>query len=165
MRHLSLLLVALLVLPEPLAFAGQTKSVRMRWTDLDTLIHGQRVSSSTTGGKSYKGKVRAFDADSLSLTGGANPRLRRVEIAEIRLTVFAGNSRHFGKLVGGAIGLVAGLIGAVAVGMDETSAYKERNKVLAGVVGGGGLPIGLLTGYLLGRQIDKEVTVIEIIPE
>jgi hypothetical protein len=165
MRHLCLLLVALLVLPEPLVFAGQTKSVRMRWADLDNLIREQRVSLSTTGGKSYKGKVRDFDADSLSYTGGSNPRLRRAEIAEIRLTAYAGNGRHFGKLVGGAIGLVAGLIGAVAIGMDETSAHKERDKVLAGLVGVGGLPIGLLTGYLLGRQIDKEVTVIRIIPE
>jgi hypothetical protein len=165
MRFLSLLLVALLLVPEPLAFVGQTKSVRMRWADLDNLIRGQRVSLSTTGGKSYKGKVQAFDADSLSLTGGSNPRLRRFEIAEIRLPAFAGNGRRFGKLVGGAIGLVGGLIGAVAIGTDETSAHKERDKVVAGMLAVGGLPIGLLTGYLLGRQIDKEVTVIQIIPE
>ena len=165
LRFLCLLLLALLVLPEPLVFAGQTKSVRMRWADLDNLIRGQRVSLSTTGGESHKGKVQAFDADSLSLTGGSNPRLRRVEIAEIRLTAFAGNGRHFGKLVGGAIGLAAGLIGAVAIGMDETSSHKDRDKVLAGGVGIGGLPIGLLSGYLLGRQIDKEVAVIRIIPE
>jgi len=165
MRHLCLLLVALLLLPQPLAFAGQTKSVRMRWADLDNLIRGQRVSLSTTDGKSYKGKVQAFDADSLSLTGGSNPRLRRMEIAEIRLTAFAGNGRRFGKLVGGAIGLMAGLLGAVVFGMNETSAHKDRDKVLAGIVGIGGFPIGLLTGYLLGRQIDKEVTIIRIVPE
>ncbi len=83
MRCLSLLLVALLVVPEPLALAGQTKSVRMRWADLDNLIRAQRVSVSTTAGTTHKGTVRAFDTDSLSLTGGSNPRLRRLEITEI----------------------------------------------------------------------------------
>jgi hypothetical protein len=131
MRYLSLLLVALLVVAEPLAFAGQSKSVRMCWADLDSLIRGRRVSVSTAGGTTCNGTVRAIDSDSLSLTGGANPRLRRVEITEIRVTEFTGNGRHFGKLAGGAVGL----------------------------------PLGLLAGYFLGRQIDKEITVIRIVPE
>jgi hypothetical protein len=165
MRYLSLLLVALLILPEPLAFARQTRSVRMSWADLDNLIRGQRVSLSTTGGTTLKGTVRAIDADSLSLTGGSNPRLRRAEITEIRVTEFTGNGRHFGKLAGGAVGLLGGLIGAVAVGMDETSSHKGRDRVLAGMLAAGGLPLGLLAGYFLGRQIDKEVTIIRIVPE
>jgi hypothetical protein len=165
MRYLSLLLVALLVVPEPLTFASETKSIRMRWADMDSLIRGRRVSVSTTGGTTLKGTVRAIDSDSLSLTGGANPRLRRSEITEIRVTEFTGNGRHLGKLAGGAAGLLGGLIGAVAIGMDETSPHKGRDKVVAGILAVGGLPIGLLAGYLLGRQIDKEVTVIRIIPE
>jgi hypothetical protein len=165
MRSISLLLVSLLVVAEPLAFAGQTKAVRMRWGDLDNLIRGQRVSVSTSGGATYRGTVRAFDSESLSITGGSNPRLRRAEIAEVRLTEFAGNGRHLGKLIGGAAGLLGGLTGAVAIGMDETSTHKGRDKVVAGILAVGGLPIGLLAGYFLGRQIDKEVTVIRIIPE
>ena len=165
MRCLSLLLVVFLLVPEPLAFGGQTKSVRMRWADLDNLIRAQRVSVSTTGGATHKGTVRAIDADSLSLAGGAHPRLLRAEITEIRVTEFAGNGRRAGKMIGGAAGLLGGLIGAVAVGMDETSSHKDRDKVVAGILAVGGLPLGLLAGYFLGRQIDKEVTVIRIIPE
>ncbi len=60
---------------------------------------------------------------------------------------------------------MGGLIGAVAIGMDETSSHKGRDKVVAGILAVGGFPFGLLAGYLLGRQIDKEVTVIRIIPE
>ena len=165
MRFLCLLLVALLLVPEPPAFAGQTRSVRLRWADLDALIRGRQVSVSTTGGATHKGTVRAIDADSLSLTGGSNPRLPRAEIAEIRVTAFNGNGRHFGMKVGGALGLLGGLVGAVAVGLDETSTHKGRDKVVAGILAVGGLPLGLLTGYLLGRQADKEITVIRIIPE
>lgn len=165
MRYLGLLLAALLVVPEPLTFAGQTRSVRMRWADLDALIRGQRVSVSTTGGTTHKGTVQVIDADSLSLTGGSNPHLPRPEITEIRMTAFTGNGRHLGKRIGGAAGLLGGLIGAVAIGMDETSSHKGRDKVLAGILAVGGLPLGLLAGYLLGRQIDKQVTVIRIIPE
>jgi uncharacterized protein with ACT and thioredoxin-like domain len=109
MWHLSLLLIALLVVLEPLAFAGQTKAVRIRWADLDNLVRGQRVSVSTTGGATCKGTAQAIDSDSLP--------------------------------------------------------HKGRDKVLAGILAVGGLPLGLLAGYLLGRQIDKEVTVIRIIPE
>jgi hypothetical protein len=68
-------------------------------------------------------------------------------------------------MIGGAAGLLGGLIGAVAVGMDETSSHKGRDKVVAGILAVGGLPLGLLAGYFLGRQLDKEVTVIRIIPE
>jgi hypothetical protein len=55
-------------------------------------------------------------------------------------------------------------VGAVAIGLKEDTAHKDRNKVLAGAAGLGGLPAGLICGYLLGRQADKEVTLIRIIP-
>jgi hypothetical protein len=123
------------------------------------------VAVITTGGATYKGTVRVFYPDFLALSGGSEPRLRRTEIAEIRLTEYVGNGRRLGKRLGGAIGLVGGLLGAVVVGMDETSTHKGRDKAVAAVLAVGGLPLGLLAGHYIGRQADKEVTLIRIIPE
>jgi hypothetical protein len=63
------------------------------------------------------------------------------------------------------VGLLGGIIGGVAVGMNETSAHKGRDKVVAATLMIGGLPAGLAGGYYLGRLADREVTVIRIIPE
>jgi hypothetical protein len=59
---------------------------------------------------------------------------------------------------------VAGLVGAVAVGLNETSSHKDQNRAVAALLAIGGLPVGLITGYLLGRQADKEVIIIRIVP-
>ena len=109
--------------------------------------------------------VHAVEADGISFESGKTARLGRSSIAEIRLIDYVGNGRYIGKMVGGAAGLTAGLLGMVAVGMKENTEHKDRNKVLAAVFAVSGLPLGLLGGYYLGKRADREVTVIRIIPE
>lgn len=146
------------------ALAGQVRTVRLRWADLPGAIDGRQVSIKTVAGTTRKGRVQAVENDAIVLENKKAPRVDRISIAEIRVTEYLGNGRRIGKLLGGTAGLLFGLAGAAAIGMREGSAHRTSDKVLAGTLGAGGLPLGLLGGYFLGRLTDKEVTVIQIIP-
>lgn len=141
---------------------ADVRIIRVRWPELDGLVLDKQVSIFTTAGQTLKGRVSAIDAGAILLSG-KTPRVARADVAEIRITDYAGNGRRIGKLVGGAVGLTAGLIGAVAVGMDETSSHKGRDKAIATISAVGGLPAGLAAGYYLGRQADKQVAIIRIV--
>jgi hypothetical protein len=93
------------------------------------------------------------------------PRLNRSAITEIRLIAYAGNGRRLGKFVGRALGLAIGLGTGAAIGLREGSAFNDSDKVLAVTLMLDGFPAGLGLGYLVGRQADKETTVIRIIPQ
>ena len=127
------------------------------------LVRGKQVTVTTVQGAKHKGRVAEADADSLSLEKA--PRIPRPQVAEIRLVEYAGGGRRIGKLLGGAFGFLGGILAAVAVGMDETSSHKDRDKAVATVCAIGGLPGGLVGGYYLGRLADREVTILRIIPE
>jgi len=165
MSSTRLLVAALLLTFQSLALASDAQAVRLRWSDAGDLVRGKRITVITTGGATYKGTVRVFYPDFLALAGGSEPRIRRAEIAEIRLTEYVGNGRRMGRRLGGAIGLAGGLRTAVVVGLDETSTHKGRDKAVAAVLAAGWITLGLLAGHYIGRQADKEVTVIRIIPE
>lgn len=165
MRCIILILIAALLGQGQLAVAGEAQAVRLRWADLGGLVNGKTVWVSTTDGSTHKGRVLAVEAEGISLEGGKTARIARASVAEIRLIDYVGNGRYIGKMVGGAVGLTAGLLGMVAVGMKEDFEHKDRNKALAAGFAVSGLPLGLLGGYYLGKRADREVTVIRIIPE
>lgn len=164
MRKLWLFVAALLLAAQA-APAARTSTVQMRWNDAIDLVRGRTAEIVTTSGAKHKGKVAGADADSISLEKTPGAAIPRKDIAEIRLVQYAGNGRSIGKKLGGAVGLIGGLIAAVAVGMNETSTHKGRDKVVATLCIVGGLPGGLAGGYFLGRLADKETTVIRIIPQ
>jgi hypothetical protein len=66
--------------------------------------------------------------------------------------------------MGGALGLAIGLVSARAIGLSEGSANSTGDKIAVGVLAVGGLPLGLLVGDYLGKQADKQVTIIHIVP-
>jgi hypothetical protein len=66
--------------------------------------------------------------------------------------------------MGGALGLAIGLVSAAAIGLSEGSANSTGDKIAVGVLAVGGLPLGLLVGDYLGKQADKQVTIIHIVP-
>jgi hypothetical protein len=156
------LLILLLVFPGPPFWAGEAKAVRMRWTDAGELILGKRVAVMTVRGEVVKGLVRTVEPGAILLDKGS---VSRPDITEIHLIEYAGNGRHIGKLVGGAVGLMGGLLGAAAYGLKEDAANKDRNKALSVLFAVAGLPAGLAAGWLLGRRADREVTLIRVIPE
>ncbi len=115
-------------------------------------------------GLTHQGRVHHVDADAIYFETGKALKVDRAAVRQIRLIRYVGNGRRFGKLVGGGAGLMFGLIGAAALGMEQGS-NKGGKKAAVYAVGIGGLPAGLLGGYYLGRAADREVTVIEVIPE
>ncbi len=115
-------------------------------------------------GLTHKGRVHQVNADGIYFETGKTLKVDRTAVRRIRLIRYVGNGRRFGKLVGGGAGLMFGLIGAAALGMEPGS-NKGGKKAAVYALGIGGLPAGLLGGYYLGRAADREVTVIEVIPE
>ncbi len=145
--------------------AGDAGAVTLKWADAGRLIQGKQVSVALAAGGVRKGRITSFDAESIAFEKGNPARVNRKDIKEIKLVDFQGSGRRIGKLLGGAVGLLGGIIGAVAVGMDETSTHKSRDKAVAATLIVGGLPAGLAGGYYLGRLADREVTIIRIIPD
>lgn len=138
--------------------------ITLKWAQIDRLVNGKQVTVTARDGSTRKGRVRAVDADGITFEDTRAPRVVRADVTEIRVTEYVGNGRRFGKMFGGLAGLMIGLPAAAVIGMREGSGKRTGDKVLIGVLGIGGLPLGILAGYLIGRQIDKEVTVIRIIP-
>lgn len=157
------LILALLVTGQP-SVAADTHPVRLRWVDLGGLIQGKQASVTTADGSTRKGRVRAVEDNAILFENSKTPPVDRTKVAELRMVEYVGNGRSRGKFLGGMVGLVAGLVGAAAIGSKEGSGHRTGDKVLAGTLGIGGFPLGLAAGYLLGRQADKQVTVIHIIP-
>lgn len=163
MLRVRVLCVCLLVcnlVCQPLS-AG-TSTISLRRQEAGAIIRGKKVTVIPTSGAKKSGLVIDLEPD-LTLEGaGAIPW---ADIKEIRFVEYSGDGRRIGKKIGGAVGLMGGILGAVAVGMDETSAHKSRDKAVATGLAVGGLPFGLVLGYLAGRRADKETTIITIAPE
>jgi len=159
-------LTALLVLTFPFGnviFAASTRSVQLRWEDLERVIGGKNVSVESNTGAVHKGRVRIVANDSILLEG-RNPSVKRDDAKEMRFMEYVGNGRRIGRRLGGALGLTIGLVSPAAIGLSEGSANSTGDKIAVGVLAVGGLPLGLLAGDYLGKQADKQVAVIHIVP-
>ncbi len=148
-----------------IGFAAGNEAVTLKWSDAARLIQGKQVAVALSSGGVRKGLVTNVDSESIAFEKGKPAQVNRQDVKEIKLIDYQGDGRRFGKLLGGAVGLLGGIIGGAAVGMNEVSAHKERDKVVAATLIIGGLPAGLAAGYYLGRRADREVTIIRIIPE
>ena len=164
MKVVAVLLLLVLLNPVGLALGREPTAISLRWADAGRLATGKQVSVITTDGAIRKGRVRAMDADGIDFEDTRTPRIPRAAVSEIRVTEYVGGGRRFGKLIGGAAGLTIGLCAAAVIGLREGSGSRASDKALAGILGIGGLPIGMTLGYLIGRQADKRVTAIRIIP-
>lgn len=140
--------------------AAEPHAVRMRWEDISGLISGEKVVLYEES-RSLRGRVTAVDPTGISLDRGR--RAARAAVQRIRLTRYAGNGRHAGKMIGGLAGLLIGITGAAAIGLQEGSGSDSGKKAAVIALGAGGLPAGMFLGYFLGRKADEEVLLIEII--
>lgn len=159
-RVICVCLLIFTLVGQPLA-AG-TSTISLRRQEAGAIIRGKKVTVIPNSGAKKSGLVIGIEPDITLEESGAIPW---ADIKEIRLIEYSGEGRRIGKMIGGAVGLMGGILGAVAVGMDETSAHKGRDKAVATVSVIGGLPTGLVLGYLAGRRADKGTTLITIAPE
>jgi hypothetical protein len=157
--------VALLLL---LAFpiVATAREVTMPWHDMRTFIHDKKVTVTTDKGV-VSGRVVSIADDSLNLrTGRQTQAIPRASVSTVKLTRYDGPARKVGLGIGFVFGLVAGIVMVVYVGLDEThqdSREVRKAKTIAAWLGTWGGSI--LTGWLIGRLIDREVLLIRPIPE
>jgi len=143
------------------AFANAAPApVSMRWDDLGPMIRNQRVEVRSDTGW-VKGRAVRTEPDRMILE---NATIRRDRISEVKVVQYSGEARRLGKFLGGAVGLVGGLLGALAIGLQESPPPSMGEKAAAGALAVGGLPGGMLAGYLIGRALDRKVTLIRVIP-
>jgi len=174
-RAIVLGVVACVALAPNVALAGDVFRVRLAWKDLEPMVRGHEVSVRTRDGASVKGRALAVEGESLVVdvrktsNPAAHPKGRAAipggAIQELRMTRYIGNGRRAGKTIGGGAGLLAGVVAAVAIGFKEDPDTAGSRKVLIGLLIPASLIGGLLGGYLLGRAADREVTIIELIPD
>jgi hypothetical protein len=67
--------------------AAGSRSVQLRWEDLEGVIGGKNVSVESKTGAVYKGRVRTVASDSILLEG-RNPSVKRDDAKEIRFTEY-----------------------------------------------------------------------------
>ena len=165
MRPRILALVLAAVITCPFAAHADGRAVRLKWQDAASLARGRTAIVTTTGGAKRKGRIANFTPEAILFEDSKKGTVPRPDVAEIRVVDYVGNGRHVGKMLGGAAGLLAGLLTAAVVGLDEAAGNQDRNKAIAVVSVVGGLPAGMIGGYLLGRRLDKQVTIVRILPE
>ena len=144
---------------------AKPREMALPWSGISSLILSRNVTIVEPDGTSLRGRVVAVDDNSLTLDRGSAGRgpIPRQQIQEIRYVRYEGNGRRWGKWFGGAAGLLAGLTGAAAIGLDE-AATSKGDHALAAFSAIAGLPAGLVIGYLAGRAADREEVTIRVVP-
>lgn len=162
-RTLIFLLTVLLVAGSPAS--AKSHELAVPWSSLSAVVLNRNVTITEEGGTSVRGRVVAVDEKELTIDRGAAGRgpIARQQIREIRFVRYEGNGRRWGKYLGGAAGLLAGLVGAVAIGLDE-SATGKGDHALAAASAVAGLPAGLAIGYFAGRAVDRVEVTVRILP-
>ncbi|MEO5926986.1 MAG: hypothetical protein ABIR70_24435 [Bryobacteraceae bacterium] len=142
---------------------AESKPLEMRWNELAPLISGQRVEMVMNDGAKVKGEVVAVREDTILLDVSSatkeftkgNGSVPRAALAQINLERRRGG---WGRTLGTVIGVLTGL---------TVGGYAAAHADSAGV----GIPVFLglssaigVGGYYAGRQLDRRITKIHIVP-
>jgi hypothetical protein len=143
------------------------KQVEARWEELGGLVLGKKIALTLPDGASIEGRVASVHADSLTLTiaktsdAQAYPKretsISRASVATVKLL----EMRIIGRVAGTVIGAVIGVGAVVAIAVGNGILNKPSGGENAGVaVALVGLPV---VGFLIGRSLDRKVTLIKIV--
>jgi len=140
-----------LLLPA-LAFAAKPdRAVQAPWAKLSKLVKGKDAEVKTTSGTSIFGTIRRVTADALELD--QHRQVPRAEVRSLRLDERHGHWRLGGTLIG--------LFGSLAILSATSGRDKSGDASTAQIF----VPWGMaLVGYFVGREIDKQALLIEVIP-
>jgi hypothetical protein len=165
---LAALIVGLLVAGVPVSAQGKSggKPLELKWDELAPMIRGQRVEITLADSTTVNGEAIAVRDDTvvLDVSGSSNPQTYPNGNGSIPrgavVLVQVERSRNSGaKTLGTVVGVLAGVVvgGYVSGTMTES----------AGV----GIPVFLglasgitIVGYQAGKQMDRQVTSIRIVP-
>jgi hypothetical protein len=137
-RTTALLLISLLAAP---AFAEDTA----QWTNLAALGKGQRIGVIRSDGKRVEGRWAASTDNSLTVRTGQDVTLTKDDV--VRVYRRPRVNRGFRMLIGGIIGVVAGVLLTGTVGDRYRN---EGQDVPAGLWIAGGAGVGAGIGALSG---------------
>jgi hypothetical protein len=157
------LLVALLLVGQTSAFA-EAKPLEMKWNELAPMIGTHRVGLILTDGLIVKGEVVAVREDSILLDVSSpvkgytkgNGSVPRASLAMIDLERRRG---AWGRTMGTVLGALGGM------GLGGYVAAKKADGVGTGIGVFVGIAAGAsVAGYYIGRNLDKRVTHIKVVP-
>ena len=144
---------------------AQAKPLELKWSELASMIAGHRVELALAGNTTVQGEAVAVRQDTLVIdvtkSNGARPysagnaEIPRNDIGLIKLQRTRG---AWGRTLGTIIGVVAGL-GGGGYAASRTNSGGAAVGVLVAVTSA--TAVG---GYYAGRQLDRRVTLIRIVP-
>lgn len=152
------------------AASGHQRQLTVAWSELGPLISGKKIGLVLLSGDRLEGRVLGVERDALVLriTKTRSPKtlpkgvasVRRPSVAEIHLVHRQYAWRVLGTAVGAAVGLAAGWWAARLI------CYEESPGCTAPAVAAFlGIAAGTATlGHLAGRDADRRVTILKIIP-
>jgi hypothetical protein len=137
-----------------------TERLMLKWSELDAVIVGKKITTVLPDGRKVEGGVVAVKPDSLVL--------RNVEIPRGSVSTLKFSKRGWKWRVIGAVGgFIVGGLGGAAIG-DKINRCGSLSLTdwceFDGIVYGGmiGLGAGSVGGYLVGRRADRRTTLVEI---
>jgi len=156
----------ILLLALPVGGFGQAKPLEMKWGELAPMLTGHQVTVTLSDGTAVKGEAVAVREDAMLLDvssavkgypkgSGSIPR-NSIVLIDLQRT-----RGSWGR----TLGTVIGVVGGIALG-----AYVDSRAILnksAGNIAGtfvGITAAGAVTGYFVGRGIDRRVTHIKVVP-
>jgi hypothetical protein len=144
-----------------------TKQVEARWEELGGLISDKKISLVLPDGAIIEGKVASVQADSLALKIAKSSNTQNYPIGETPIprasvsTIQLLEMRFIARVAGTVIGMVVGLGTAVAIALSNGIFEKESGGQKVGeTIAIIGLPV---VGFLIGRSVDRKVTLIKVI--
>ena len=145
------------------AVLAESTPLEMKWSELAPLIGGQRVALVLTDGITVKGEVIAVREEAILLDVSSavrgyakgNGAVPRSSLVLINLERRRGG---WGRTIGTVIGVLTGLtVGGYAAA--------KTNSAGAGIPTFLGVASGIsVAGYYAGRELDKRVTHIRVVP-
>jgi len=145
------------------ALMAESKVLAVTWKELTPLIHGHQVTLELTDGAKVSGEVMAVREDSILLDVSAAEKAHAASGGSIaRNTISLIHLRRTRGNWGRNMGTVLGVMGGIVLGgyaAAHTSSAGAAIPTLIGISSGAGLG-----GYFAGKQLDKRVTHLKVVP-
>lgn len=158
--------LSLLIISCPAAGLGQSRPTELKWEELTRIITGQNIQLALPDGTIVKGEAVAVRDDALvvdvreTTNPAAYPKGNAV-LAKSSVTLIQVNGKRgsWGRNLGTVIGVVSGMaLGAYAT-LEGNHSAGSGLATFAGITS-----VGAVGGYFAGKQLDKRVTYIKVIP-
>lgn len=145
---------------------ADSRPVELRWNELAPMIQGQRVTVTLAGGQTVAGTAVTVRDDALVMDVKESSDRRtypngsgtfpRATISRITLQRTRGSS---GRTLGTVIGVLTGVVVGGYVAETTTDSAGTGIPLFLGLASG-----TTIAGYYVGRELDREVTEIRVVP-